>query len=615
MKITTRKVLLFLIDLFIIIAISAAAYLILPLSGSVQILSADKISKIAIDAALLLLCRILFGVYRSVWRYADASSYLNLILADITGSCGVFIIGRLVTDLNPGAAFIGITNSIILLLTLCSRFAYQLYYAQRNLRKESDGRTVKQKRIAIIGAGNIGSALASELQRNPRSNYAPACFIDTDKNKIGNSVNGIKILPENSKTLEKLGSTVEEIIIAIPDAGTDLKAKLYDKYRKTGLPVKVYDYPVGNSVEDSKRAVREIKIEDLLFRDSIKLDKSRARAYYKDKVILVTGGGGSIGSELCRQIAKCAPKKLIIVDIYENNAYDIQQELIRKYGRDALDLEVIIASVRDRARIGQIFETFRPQIVFHAAAHKHVPLMEDSPMEAIKNNVFGTKNVADMAEEYGCEKFVLISTDKAVNPTNIMGASKRLCEMIVQCRTDSPTDFTAVRFGNVLGSNGSVIPLFKRQIEAGGPVTITDKRIIRYFMTISEAVSLVMETGVFAKDGELFVLDMGKPVKILELAEKMIQLSGFEPYKDIEIKEIGLRPGEKLYEELLIKNEDADLGKTDNDLIFIEHDKAKPADEINSILEELSQAAGKNDCEAVFAAVKDTVPTYQPKHN
>lgn len=334
--------------------------------------------------------------------------------------------------------------------------------------------------------------------------------------------------------------------------------------------------------------------------------------FYSGKTVLVTGGGGSIGSEICRQIAKLKPKKLIILDIYENNAYNIQQELIRKYGK-ALDLSVEIASVRDRARLDSIFAEYRPDIVFHAAAHKHVPLMEHSGCEAIKNNVLGTYNTADMAEKYGTAKFILISTDKAVNPTNIMGASKRMCEMIVQCRTDSKTAFAAVRFGNVLGSNGSVIPLFKSQIAAGGPVTVTDKRIIRYFMTIPEASQLVMEAGVKASRGELFVLDMGAPVKILDLAESMIRISGFTPYVDIDIKEIGLRPGEKLYEELLIKTEN--LSKTDNKLIFIEKDAPLSRDEVEGKIEILRRAVDESkngiSSEKIKAALKATVPTYR----
>jgi FlaA1/EpsC-like NDP-sugar epimerase len=381
---------------------------------------------------------------------------------------------------------------------------------------------------------------------------------------------------------------VEEIIIAIPKLiGVD-KQDIYNFYKQTGLNIKIYDFAFGQTDSDNgKRIIRDIKIEDLLFREPVNLNNEASANYYKGKRIIVTGGGGSIGSEICRQLAKCAPKELIILDIYENNAYEIQQELSRQYG-SKLNLSVEIASVRDRERLESIFKYYKPQIVFHAAAHKHVPLMEHSPGEAIKNNVFGTYNTADMAEKYGAEKFIMISTDKAVNPTNVMGASKRMCEMIVQSRHNSKTSFAAVRFGNVLGSNGSVIPLFKKQIEEGGPVTVTDKRIIRYFMTIPEASQLVMQAGIMAQRGELFVLDMGKPVKIIDLAENMIRLSGFVPYKDIDIVEVGLRPGEKLYEELLIKGEN--LTVTLNKKIFIEKDTPYTRAEIEKKLDIMKAA-------------------------
>lgn len=364
--------------------------------------------------------------------------------------------------------------------------------------------------------------------------------------------------------------------------------------------------------KNGKSPIRDVNIEELLFRESRVVSGPLSNEYYRDKSVLVTGGGGSIGSELCRQIALCKPKRLIVFDIYENNAYDIEQELLFKHGRD-FPLCVEIGSVRDRARLEAVFRAYRPEIVIHAAAHKHVPLMEHSSAEAIKNNVFGTYNTADMAEKYGAKKFILISTDKAVNPTNVMGATKRLCEMVVQCRTDSETSFSAVRFGNVLGSGGSVVPLFKRQIEAGGPVTITDKRITRYFMTIPEAAGLVMQAGAMAQRGDLFVLDMGKPVKILDLAENMIRLSGLTPYEDIEILEIGLRPGEKLYEELLIKTDS--LAKTENDMIFIEHDTPPTRDEVEDKLALLRKTIKNTEMniadEKVKAALKSVVPTYR----
>ncbi|MBQ1935403.1 MAG: polysaccharide biosynthesis protein [Clostridia bacterium] len=358
---------------------------------------------------------------------------------------------------------------------------------------------------------------------------------------------------------------------------------------------------------DSHKRIRDIKIEDLLFRDTISVTDVNMKKAYSDKVVMITGGGGSIGSELCRQVAKLSPKKLVILDIYENNAYDIQQELQRTYG-DKLNLVCEIASIRDAEKIEKVFLKHRPEVVFHAAAHKHVPLMEDCCDEAVKNNVFGTFNVANAAEKAGVGKFIMISTDKAVNPTNIMGATKRLCEMIIQSKKDSATDFAAVRFGNVLGSNGSVIPLFMRQIENGGPVTITDKRIVRYFMTIPEASQLVMQAGASAAKGEIYVLDMGKPMKILSLAENMIRLAGLKPYEDIDIQEVGLRPGEKLYEELLMKTEELD--KTDNEKIFIERDCKLTREELNEKLRLVHQALDTGDMEAIRKAMMEVVPTY-----
>ena len=400
----------------------------------------------------------------------------------------------------------------------------------------------------------------------------------------------------------------------MPGLDSEAIRHIHQLYSKTGCKIKLYDSPVREVDEDEgkgRRMLREVRIEDLLFRKPMSINNRRSLNYYKDKVVLVTGGGGSIGSELCRQIARCKPKKLIIVDIYENNAYDIQQELRLEYG-SSLNLEVFIASVRDYQRLNAIFSQCKPNVVFHAAAHKHVPLMEHDSCETVKNNVMGTYNTATVAELNGVEKFIMISTDKAVNPTNIMGASKRMCEMIVQSRTDSPTCFAAVRFGNVLGSNGSVIPLFRRQISRGGPITLTDKRIIRYFMTIPEAAQLVIQAGAMAQKGQLFVLDMGKPVKIYDLAVNMIKLSGLVPDQDIKIEEIGLRPGEKLFEELLIKTET--LAKTDNDMIFIETDTPYTRQEVDEKIKILLDAveASKDwlDQTLVVEAMKKVVPTY-----
>ncbi len=547
-------------------------------------------------------------VYSNIWRYANSRAYLMMVVADVASAFVAVVITRF-TPWNMGVWQTCLVYSGYCLITLTGRFIYQHY---KNLSKISNSQN--KINVAIVGAGSVGVLLADELMANKRSRYKPYCFVDKDGDKVGKLVNGLRVYPEGEKTLKKIAELpVQEIILALPKVDGEEAKKLHEFYSKTGCKVKIYDAPINDDgVEaEGKKTLRDIKIEDLLFRDSLVINDSNTRSFYTDKVVLVTGGGGSIGSELCRQIAKCSPKRLIILDIYENNAYDIQQELVRKYG-DKLDLKVEIASVRDIERLDCIFANYRPQIVFHAAAHKHVPLMEHSNCEAIKNNVAGTYNTANAAEKYGVEKFILISTDKAVNPTNIMGASKRMCEMVIQCRTDSKTSFAAVRFGNVLGSNGSVIPLFKRQIENGGPVTVTDKRIIRYFMTIPEASQLVMQAGAIAKRGELFVLDMGKPVKIIDLAENMIKLSGLVPYEDIDIVETGLRPGEKLYEELLIKNEELD--KTDNSLIFIERDQPLSREAVEEKIALLKRAVleSKDELgsEKVKAAMKLAVPTY-----
>jgi len=587
------------------------------------------LEKILVLYLCVMAARLCFGVYTTVWRYADTSTYLKLMMADAVGGSVFFLTGRMSPATNLGVAYTLLTVLLVMLGALASRFLYQRLYAYAetaNDRKAMKGLTrntrehIHQVNIVIVGAGNIGAMLAGELRRNPRSHYNPYCFIDKDPAKIGSAINGIRVYAEEEGIVETIKAMpVQEVVIALPDAAPEEKSRLYNLYRQTECRVMLFDYPLGDkpgerNVGYGKRELREFSINDLLFRDARSIASGQAGGFYRGKSVLVTGGGGSIGSELCRQIAALGPRRLVILDIYENNAYDIQQELTHKYG-DALTLETVIASVRDEARMEEIFAEVRPDVVFHAAAHKHVPLMEHSGCEAIKNNVFGTYNTANLAEKYGVKKFVLISTDKAVNPTNIMGASKRLCEMVIQSRTDSKTAFTAVRFGNVLGSNGSVIPLFKKQITAGGPVTLTDKRIIRYFMTISEAVGLVMEAGAMAKNGELYVLDMGKPVKILDLAENMIRLSGLRPYEDVDIVEIGLRPGEKLYEELLMRTEELD--RTENEMIFIERDKGCSRTEIDAKLKILHQAVLKmSGGEAghyadVIEAIRATVPTYR----
>ena len=575
--------------------------------------------------AFILTGRLLTKVYRNVWRYPNVRAYVTMVVSDMCSGGLAFLFTYALAHVDVGRVYINFWETFCVLAlfdlsTLVLRFAYQLAHQNRHKGERVHGEVGNMNKIgiAIVGAGQVGCHLAEELRNNPSAHYRPVCFIDRNRAKIGMRVADLNVYAEDERILERLKALpVQEVFIAITDISAEESQRLIKLYGEAGYKVKVYDFPTrdinGTDPVPARRMVREFQLEDLLGRESLenKINPEELKSYYEGRVILVTGGGGSIGSELCRQIAKCNPKKLIILDIYENNAYAIQQELIRKYG-DSLDLEVEIASVRDVARMDCIFDHYRPQIVFHAAAHKHVPLMEHSSCEAIKNNVMGTYNAANMAEKYGAERFVLISTDKAVNPTNVMGASKRMCEMVVLCRVDSKTEFTAVRFGNVLGSNGSVIPLFRSQIEQGGPVTITDKRIIRYFMTIPEASRLVMMAGSMAKDGELFVLDMGKQVHIIDLAENMIRMMGYVPYKDIEIKEIGLRPGEKLYEELLIDRDH--LTKTSNSLIFIETDPPLSRAEVDEKIRILREAVKATEHElaspCIKAAMKQVVPTF-----
>ncbi|MBQ8140142.1 MAG: polysaccharide biosynthesis protein [Clostridia bacterium] len=605
-----KKLLLILIDTLSFIGIYFFCGISLYIFSDTEF---DGLSALALNAlilyAFIFAARLACRIYLNIWRYASTSAYLKIMLADaIGGAAGIGI--SHVFGFNRLIVLNALTVMAYLIFTLANRFAYRKL---RDMGKENS--SSNKINVAIVGAGKIGMLLAKELSFNVNSKYKPYCFIDSDTHKAGSVVAGIKVYPENENIIEQLKKMpVQEIFIALPKLNKEELQRIYDFYQKANLKIKIYDLPVAllhDRIENEKFRLREIKIEDLLFRDSIDVDTETLRSYYEGKTVLVTGGGGSIGSEICKQIAKYSPKKLIILDIYENNAYTLEQTLKTRYG-SSLDFCVEIASVRDKQRLEAIFAAYRPDVVFHAAAHKHVPLMEHSSTEAIKNNVAGTYNTADMAEKYGVKKFILISTDKAVNPTNIMGASKRMCEMIVQCRTNSKTSFVAVRFGNVLGSNGSVIPLFKEQIERGGPITLTDKRIIRYFMTIPEASQLVMHAGVLAESGELFVLDMGNPVKILDLAENMIRLSGLTPYKDIDIVEIGLRPGEKLYEELLIRSEN--MKKTANKKIFIEHDTPLSREEVDKKIALLMRAV--DDAErgaspdAVKNAMKQTIPSY-----
>ncbi len=551
----------------------------------------------------------LFRLYNSLWEFASENEMFRIALASVVASVAHTLLLFLV-NLDIPRSFVLLQCIFLMLFLVTIRFSYRFFRKLKGFVQKSGA---KARRTMIIGAGEAGAILLRELQHSVYSQNKVVCLIDDDVTKRGSYMYGVPIVGTTKEIVhfaEKY--EIEEIIFAIPSATPESRSMILDVCSKTNCKLKMLPaiYQLVNG-EVGIQKIRDVSIEDLLFRETLQVIDSNELKYFSDKTILVTGGGGSIGSELCRQLAVCKPRKLIIFDIYENNAYDLQQELVRLYG-DSLDFAVEIGSVRDRERLEAVFSYYRPQVVFHAAAHKHVPLMEHAGCEAIKNNVFGTYNTADMAEKYGALKFILISTDKAVNPTNIMGASKRLCEMVVQSKGDSNTCFVAVRFGNVLGSNGSVIPLFKRQIASGGPVTITDKRIIRYFMTIPEASQLVLQAGAMAKRGELFVLDMGKPVRIYELAVNMIKLSGLKPDIDIKIEEVGLRPGEKLYEELLMKTENLD--QTSNHMIFIERDAPLSREELEEKLDTLrvalERAASSSESAYIKDAVKATVPTF-----
>ena len=570
--------------------------------------------------------RFIGKVYSQILRYGGIQVYIRLIVFDAIGFACYFIISRACPFANIPMMLMTAFVSLSLLGSLLIRMVYR-YAFKVGTTRTAKGRFLlwllrvfgglknvgtEEKRkinVAILGAGNIGVSLAQELMTNKDSIYNPVCFIDVSQEKAGRQVFNLRILDEEegdiAQTLKDLD--VQEVIFTA-SLDNDKRKELYTFYKSAGCKVRVYDSPqMSHTNLGTKARFRDFSVEELLFRRQQFVVDDRTKAYYKDKTILITGGGGSIGSELCRQLAKMQPKKLIVLDIYENGAYDVQQELRIKY-KDALQLQVEICSITDKKALERVFEAYKPQIVINAAAHKHVPLMEHNCIEAIENNVFGCKNVIECCEKYGAERFMMVSTDKAVNPTNVMGATKRMCEMLVQSASADPNNkvkYSATRFGNVLGSAGSVIPLFRKQISQGGPITITDKRIIRYFMTIPEASQLVLASGAMAHNGELFVLDMGEPVKILDLAESMIRLMGAQ---NIEIQEIGLRPGEKLYEELLIKTEELD--KTDNSLIFIERDESLPRQAIEEKLTKLTQACATGDDNQAREALREVVPTY-----
>ena len=611
-QLLVRRFFLFLTDTFLL---NACVYLSLIMRFDVGIVSIEPqyisnyVENMLPYTIMSLLIFWLFRLYHSLWQYASIAEVYRIAEACIIVEVVHFLSNKIAGNMLPRSCYFN--AAIYLIIAICaSRFMYRMIRTvlnkYRNIKTSNN--------VMIIGAGEATNVIMREIQNSSYlANSNIACIIDDDRRKVGKYIRGVKVIGTRNKIKEaaKLYD-IDEIIFAIPSASNEVKRDILNICKETDCTLKilpgVYQMVDG---EINVNSIRNVDVLDLLGRDPIEVDIESIMGYVKDKVIMVTGGGGSIGSELCRQLVSHKPKLLIIFDIYENNAYDIQQELKINYP-DA-NVVTLIGSIRNVSRLESVFAQYKPDIVYHAAAHKHVPLMEVSPDEAVKNNVVGTWNVARMADKYGVKKFVMISTDKAVNPTNVMGATKRICEMIVQTYNEiSKTDFVAVRFGNVLGSNGSVIPLFKRQIEAGGPVTVTDPNIIRYFMTIPEAVSLVLQAGAYAKGGEIFILDMGEPVKIDDLAKNLIRLSGYTLGVNMEIKYTGLRPGEKLYEELLMKEEG--LQETDNKLIHIgkpiEFDKENFFDNLEKLKEEAYSETGN-----IRESLKKVVDTYHPNEH
>lgn len=552
-----------------------------------------------------------FKLYNKLWRYADIEDFFYACIASLTANLVFMSITMLLDNLEPNLNYGPRMYVTFALMSTLFLFLFRIVYRLNKILERRNLADRAKRRMLIVGGGEGAVSVLSELAKTPTNEYVPICIVDDDKEKVGRRIAGVKVegttyeIPEICKR-----EGIEVILFTISQISVVDKRRILDICSKTHLEVKIIPnvYDLLTSGVPITSSIRQVEVDDLLGREPVIFDTEKSGKYLKNQTVLVTGGGGSIGSELCRQIARVHPKKLIILDIYENNAYEIQQELKRTHGTD-LNFCVEIASVRDKIKLESVFQREGIDVIFHAAAHKHVPLMETNPEEAIKNNVFGTLNLVKLADKYHVKNFVQISTDKAVNPTNIMGATKRICEMIVQTMDkNSETNFVAVRFGNVLGSNGSVIPLFKEQIRSGGPVTVTHPDIIRYFMTIPEAVSLVLTAGSLAKGGEIFVLDMGEPVKILTLAENLIRLSGFKPNEDIKIEYTGLRPGEKLYEELLLDEEG--ITKTENEKIYIGKPIEINVESFSRNLAALYSAARRNDKEKVEKLVGDIVPTF-----
>ena len=627
MKLNYRKVILLIADVFIITISGIVLNYILSIVSSVSIDSNNELfyysplnpkGLLVFSLIVVLTCELmmlLFGSYSRMWRYFNIKDYLMCAAAMTLGFAlgyGVLVLMRA----NPRKIFFALFFITATAGVLLFRFLFKSMFLQLT----EIGSAERRERTLIVGAGNAGRMILTEIhnaetdQKNPSFGLLPVCMVDDDLTKLHKRFMGVEVVGVCAEIPKIcIDQNIDNIIVAIPSCEEEEKRKILDYCSATKCKIKVVPYLSELLLNDSDNKLlsqaKEIRIEDLLGRKPIEFNKAKIARFICGKVCMVTGGGGSIGSELVRQIAKYDPKQIIIVDIYENNAYDIQQELLLEYG-NSLNLETIIASVRDYGKMESLFKKYRPQVVFHAAAHKHVPLMETVPEEAVKNNIFGTFNVATLAEFYKADRFVMISTDKAVNPTNVMGATKRACEMIIQykAQTSEHTEFVTTRFGNVLGSNGSVIPLFRRQIENGSPVTVTHPDIIRYFMTIPEAVSLVLEAGAMANGGEIFVLDMGAPVKITTLAENLIRMYGKVPYKDVPIVFTGLRPGEKLFEELLMDEEG--LKSTENKKIFIGNQIKIDAPEMLRKLHGLRVSADSNDSEKTVELLSDLVPTF-----
>ncbi|MBR5480029.1 MAG: polysaccharide biosynthesis protein [Clostridia bacterium] len=605
-----RKPIVLILDMLILVLCSLFVFILSPKGNGVGRDIVSALPDMLLLYGCIFIAQIVFKSYNTLWRYAESREYLVLMCGAISGTLLFTILTDTVLTRKVSHLYVFTTVTMSIVIVMLVRFMYRAY------RRSVLSKTRKTKRrVVIVGAGGAGVALYKEISTNHDSPYSLAFFVDDDPYKINCRINGAEIKGPISSLPEIIGNQkayIDEIIIAIPSISNTRKKEIVDICNKTDIHVKILpgtlDIIMGDGNKELLSRVRNVSIEDLLGRDQVMLDVAGVNFLIREKTILVTGGGGSIGSELCRQIASIGPERLVIVDIYENNAYEIQQELLSTYHKK-INIFVEIASVRDEQRLNAVFEKYKPDVVFHAAAHKHVPLMESCPGEAIKNNVFGTWNTIRAAEKCGVSRFVLISTDKAVNPTNVMGATKRVCEMMLQTMRDSECEFIAVRFGNVLGSNGSVIPLFKKQIENGGPITITDKRIIRYFMTIPEAAQLVLQAGAMAKKSEVFVLDMGEPVKILSLAENLITLSGLKPYEDIKIVEVGLRPGEKLYEELLVKSDE--LIKTANQKIFIEKQEPISREWMEASIARLKVAIDNGDSAEIVEILHEIVPTFK----